>query len=93
MPVTQDSWLTTLDNPFDPFTQFDEWYQYDTTNNYNTCGYIARIAKTSTELSDEDYNLEVERAIDEIIKFDPLDIYIRVKQKEKELNRITMSTL
>ena len=79
----QESWLTTLDNPYDPFTQFDEWYQFDTNNGYNTCGYIARIAKTSNELSDADYNLEVDRAIEEILKFNPLNIYVKVKQKEK----------
>ena len=79
----QDSWLTTTDNPYDPFTQFDEWYQFDTTNSYNTCGYIARIARTSDELSAEDYNLEVERAINEIMKYDPLNIYIKVKPKEE----------
>lgn len=83
MNEKQESWLTTLDNPYDPFTQFDEWYQYDTTNGYNTCAYLARIAKTSNELSDADYNLEVDRAIEEILKFNPLNIYVKVKQKEK----------
>lgn len=79
----QESKLTTIDNPFNPFTQFDEWYQFDTTNGYNTCAYLARIAKVSNELSDADYDDEVERAIDEIIKFDPLNIYIKVHSKEK----------
>ena len=83
MNEKQESWLTTLDNPYDPFTQFDEWYQYDTTNGYNTCAYLARIAKTSNELSDADYNLEVDRAIEEILKFNPLNIYVKAKQKEK----------
>ena len=83
MNEKQESWLTTLDNPYDPFTQFDEWYQYDTTNGYNTCAYLARIAKTSNELSDADYNLEVDRAIEEILKFNPLNIYVKVKPKEK----------
>lgn len=83
MNEKQESWLTTLDNPYDPFTQFDEWYQYDTTNGYNTCAYLARIAKTSNELSDADYNLEVDRAIEEILKFNPLNIYVKVKQKKK----------
>ena len=80
-----NSWLTTIDNPYDPFTQFDEWYQFDSSNGYNTCGYLARIAKTSDELSDEDYNLEVERAIDEIIKIDPINIYIKVKPNKNKL--------
>ena len=79
----QDSWLTTIDNPYDPFTQFDEWYQFDTTNSYNTCGYIARIARTSDQLSDEENNKEVERAIDEIIRYDFQNIYRKVTSKSE----------
>ena len=78
MQVDQNSWITTLNNPYSPFTQYDEWYQFDTTNEYNTCGYIDRIAQVSDEMSEEDYNAEVERAMDEIIKYDPLNIYIKV---------------
>lgn len=36
--------LTTFDNPFDPFEQFDLWYQYDTDKGYNSCAYLDRIA-------------------------------------------------
>lgn len=71
--------LTTFDNPFDPFNQFVEWFLYDIEKGYNTCGYIARIARTSEQLSEEDNNLEIERAIDEIIKYDALNIYKKVQ--------------
>jgi hypothetical protein len=40
------SMLTTEDNPFDPFTQFDEWYAFDVEKEYYTCAYLARIAKS-----------------------------------------------
>ena len=73
--------ITTVDNPFDYFTQFDEWFQFDREHNYNTCGYLARIANVSDELSEADYALEIERAIDEIIKYDFLGIYMKVKKK------------
>lgn len=82
----QDCWLTTLDNPYNPFTQFDEWYQYDITYGYDTCGYLARIAKTSSELSDTDYDDEVNRAIDEILKYNPLNIYVKVKKEDKNIS-------
>lgn len=67
--------LTTKDNPYDPFDEFDEWFLYDVTKGYNSCGYLARIARTSEALSDEEYADEIERAVDEIIKYDFLDIY------------------
>ena len=55
--------LTTKDNPYDPFNQFDSWFIYDVTNGYNTCGYLARIAHTSDALTEPENNAEIERAI------------------------------
>ncbi len=72
--------LTTIDNPFDPFDDFDRWYRYDTDKGYNSCAYLARIARTSDELSDAENADEVERAINDIIKYDFLGIYKKVKK-------------
>ena len=71
--------LTTLDNPFDPFNQFDSWYRFDSDKGNNSCGYLDRIARTSDQLSEEENDQEIERAIDEIIKYDFRGIYKKVK--------------
>ena len=73
--------LTTLDNPFNPFDQFAEWYRYDLDKGYNSCGYLDRIARTSDQLSEEENDQETERAIDEIIKYDFRGIYKKVAMK------------
>lgn len=78
--MASESMLTTIDNPFDPFTQFDEWLSFDTIKGYNSCSYLARIAVVSDALSDADYDEEVERAIDQIVRLDPLCIYRKVKR-------------
>lgn len=70
--------LTTIDNPFNPFEDFDSWFQFDIEKGYYSCDYLARIAKTSDQLSDYEYDLEIERAIDEIIELNPLQIYKKV---------------
>ena len=70
--------LTTIDNPFNPFTQFDDWNKFDEQHGYYTNGYLARIAHTSDELSDADYTAEIERAIDEICEYNVLGIYRKV---------------
>lgn len=73
--------LTTVDNPYDPFEQFTSWFLFDEEKGYHSTSYLGRIARTSDELSDEENNLEVERAIDEIIKYDFRNIYRKVREK------------
>lgn len=77
----KSSMLTTIDNPYDPFTQFDDWFAFDEQKGYHTCAYLARLANTSDELSDEENDAEIENAIDSIVKLNVLGIYRKV-QKE-----------
>lgn len=70
--------LTTLDNPYSPHTEFDEWYAFDMLKGHNTCGLLARITMTSEELSDADRNVAIEDAIDEIVENNALGMYKKV---------------
>lgn len=81
--------LTTIDNPFDPFTQFDEWYAYDEEKGYHTCGLLARIAKTSNELSLAEEEIIVRRAIDEIVRLNFIGLYKKVSRADPELKEAT----
>ncbi|WP_289689307.1 hypothetical protein [Bacteroides acidifaciens] len=73
--------LTTVDNPFNPFEQFTSWFLFDEEKGYHSSAYLGRIARTSDQLSDEENNQEIERAIDEIIKYDFTNIYRKVIQQ------------
>lgn len=70
--------LTTVDNPFDPFTQFDEWNAWDEQQGYFTTAFLARVVRISHELSEADYDVAVEQAIDEIVKENVLGLYRKV---------------
>ena len=70
--------LTTFDNPYDPFTQFDLWFAFDVEKGYYSCSRLARDAKISEEMTEEEVSEEIERAIDEIIQYDFLNIYKKV---------------
>lgn len=83
--MNDDFALTTSDNPYSPFTQFDEWYAFDVGKGYNTCAYLARIAKTSPELSDLDYSEAVNEAIDEILRFNLTGNYRKVRPEDFEV--------
>lgn len=74
--------LTTFDNPFSPFTNFNDWFVWDVSHGYNSCGYLARIARTSSQLTDQENNNEIERAIDEIVMLDPFNVYRKVKPSD-----------
>lgn len=70
--------LTTLDNPFDPGTRFEEWDQFDKAHGYHTMAYLARIVHSSDDLSESDQDQALEDAIDEIIRLNVLGIYKKV---------------
>lgn len=72
--------LTTVDNPFDPFTQFDQWFAFDTYSGYHTAALLDRIAISSDELSQIDQVLAVQDAIDEIVKENVMGVHRKVKR-------------
>ena len=76
--VKTDVFLTTIDNPFDPSIQWDEWKRFDEDKGYYSLEYLARIANLSDELTDIDYLNELERAIDEICRLNILGIYKKI---------------
>jgi hypothetical protein len=74
--------LTTVDNPFDPFTRFDEWLAYDTRMGYNSAAFLDRIAKVSNDLSEADQALAIQNAIDEIIKENVSGMWVKVSRNQ-----------
>lgn len=72
--------LTTVDNPFDPFTQFDQWFTYDKRLGYNTPGLLARITIMSDDLSEIDQTHAVQLAIDEIVRENVFGVHRKVKR-------------
>lgn len=59
--------LSTIDNPWNPFTHYAEWYAHDVTAGYHSTALLARVVVSSNELSDYDQELDIIRAIDEIV--------------------------
>jgi hypothetical protein len=72
--------LTTIDNPYNPFTEWDEWYAFDARKGYHTPSFLARIAETSDELSETDQALALQLAIEEIATLNVSGIHKRVTQ-------------
>ena len=78
--MAKDCMLTTFDNPYNPFDDFTLWMMYDKEQGYDTCERLARIAKLSDDMSQDEIDAETDRAMDEIIFYDFLNIYKKVWQ-------------
>jgi hypothetical protein len=74
--------LTTVDNPYDPFTQYKEWYRFDEAAGYHTTGLLARFVSTSYELSDADYDQAIEDGMKDVIDLNPLGVHRLVEMGE-----------
>ena len=79
-PDTTLYMLTTVDNPYDPFTEWEEWYAFDARQGYHTPGLIARLTVDSDQLSNADQTLSVQLAVREIARENVLGIYRLVSE-------------
>lgn len=77
--------LTTVDNPFSPFTQFDEWLQYDIAAGYDTSGMLARVAMVSDDMSEKDQDLVIDDAIQEIVDENITGLYRIAENSENSV--------
>ena len=82
--MANECMLTTVDNPYDPFEQFSLWQMFDKQKGYDTCEYLARIAHFTDDMSQDEIDAETDRAIDEIIFFDPLNLYKKAFAPKEE---------
>jgi hypothetical protein len=72
--------LSTSDNPWNPWTQWDQWYAWDLQAGYHTLAYLARIMKSSDEISQPDQDLAYDHAVEEILEYNVTGNYIKVPE-------------
>lgn len=82
MGDTTDYMLTTIDNPFNPFLDYEGWYWWDYYAGYHTPGALARATLSSDELSDVDQALAINDAIDEMVRENVTGVYVKVSRDD-----------
>lgn len=75
---------TTIDNPYNPFTHFDEWLSYDMSKHYNTSEIVAYFSKASSNMDEEEYNDAVNYGIDRLLELNPLGLHMKVYDYEAD---------
>ena len=86
--ATERFMLSTIDNPYSPFTHWDEWKQWDEEKGYYSLPLLARCTITSDELSESDQILAVEYAIDEIIQENVSGVHVKIYRDQVVIPRI-----
>ena len=90
METAKEAMLTTIDNEWDPFDNFSEWYSRDLElarqqNRRSASGYLAIIAANSGDVSDNEFNQVMNDAIDEIVELDLSGTFKKVTREPKEV--------
>ena len=75
--------LSTSDNPWNPWTHFNEWNAFDMQAGHHTLAYLARVTVSSDDLSEADQDLAVEYAIEDIIRIHGGGLYVAVPEPAK----------
>ena len=73
----EETFITTKDNPYNFFTQFEEWLSFDTIHGYYTLELVGRTVHTSDELSELDQQEDFNYAFDKIIAWHG-DLYKKI---------------
>ena len=89
MDSIKEAMLTTIDNEWDPFDNFSEWYSRDLElarqqNRRSAAGYLAIIAANSDDVSDNEFNQVMNDAIDEIVELDLSGTFKKVTREPRE---------
>lgn len=88
--------LSTPDNPYNPFKDFDNWYACDEARGHHTCSYIDRLAFDSSAFSDDMMQVAINDAIERIYMANPKGMYViyykdgKIRREDNELERSLM---
>lgn len=78
--LRHDVLVTTVDNPINPFVDFEGWMNLDIAMGYDTCGLVSQMFMGYDNMSDEDQAIEYARMIRDLFAHDPLGVYTLAKR-------------
>lgn len=100
MVKTEDILLTTKDNPFNPFTDEDNWRAFDTdySHPYNTEAYYMRLLglRDPDNFSSKMVSQELMQVFEEIININEelgLDLYELITREGKRMGHVPANLL
>lgn len=85
--MAEEVMLSTMDNPYNPFDNFEQWYMFDELkarqeNRPTCCGYLARVDYSSDEVSEAEQIQTMNDIIDEILTLNLSGKFIKLTRSE-----------
>ena len=80
--IVKETFLTTNDNPYNPFEDFEHWFRFDVEKGYNTCEKLARLLHVEPTFSDFERIEATVSAINDLLSLDFENKYIVVEEEE-----------
>lgn len=75
--------ISTSDNPFNPWTNFHEWYVWDETYGYHTCSRLARLCDYTDDLGDSEELQGYYDACEKLLMYNVPGNYIKVFEPDQ----------
>lgn len=76
-----DLMLTTIDNPYNPKTHYDEWKTWDEDNGHYTEEYVARLLEMEDDFDVDDV-IKIDTLLDkvyqDILEHDVIGVYMLI---------------
>ena len=86
--------LTTYDNPYSPFDEFDRWLQFDRyEKQYDTIELLARNIDLIDNAEDFDEDEVRTIVINDIVKRNPFGVHIKITKEEADKLKKLRKTL
>ena len=73
-----DYMITTIDNPWNPFTHYHEWLSYDTSHGYNTDQWLYVLTRTSNDLNADERLVQIDAGCQRLLELDPFGLHVKL---------------
>lgn len=80
-----DYMITTIDNPWNPFTHYHEWLDHDTQHGYHTDQWIAILSKSSSDLPMEEQEELVDFGCQRLLEVDPYGLHVKLYPHDADI--------
>lgn len=82
--MSKNYWITTIDNEYNPFTHFYEWFNRDRELGYRTCEWINHEVKSSIQLDDDVIDDDVDFGVACFLALNPFGMHYKVYEDEAD---------